>query len=90
MLFKDQAESLVAKWENLRIESDLGLMAAHTAVALSKVDNVSVEILDHLDSLLGYKCKRLGRATYDITKYLRSLCDENRPKTVEQPLILRA
>lgn len=90
MLFKDQAESLVAKWENLRLESDLGLMAAHTAVALSKVDNVPAEILDHLDLLLSYKCKRFGRATYEITKYLRSLCDENRPKEVERPLIIRA
>lgn len=90
MLFKDQAESLVAKWENLRLESDLGLLAAHTAVALSRVDDVPDDILGHLDLLLGYKSKKFGRATYEITKYLRSLCDENRPKEVEKPLILRA
>lgn len=89
MLFKDQAQSLVAKWENIRIESDVRLLAAHTAVMLSNVEDVPEEVLDHLDAILGLRLKKLGRGTYVIVKYLRSLCEERRPKVTQAPLIIR-
>jgi len=90
MLFKDQANSLVAKWENIKSEDDLEVVAAQTAIALSAIEDVPVEVLAHLDVLMGLRWKKGGRSTYEVVKYLRSLCEERKPKVAERPLILKA
>lgn len=89
MLFKDQAGALVAKWENIRSASDLHVLASYTAVMLSNVENVPDEVLEHLDAIMGLRFKKLGRATYEVVKYLRSLCEERKPKIEDRPLILK-
>ncbi len=88
MLFKDQASELVAKWESLRDDRDLQTLAAQTAIALSKMPDVPEDVLNCLDELLGDEYESNGSSTYQVMRYLRSLCEENRDSLVTKPRIL--
>lgn len=89
MLFKDEAEALVAKWENIRDGDDLELLAAQTAVALTRVTGVPAYVLDALDTLLDLEYKKRGRCVYDVVGYLRALAEDCRPKRAAAPIILQ-
>jgi hypothetical protein len=88
MIFKDQAESLVAKWENLRDEDDLEGLAAITAVWLSREDNVPAYVFNALDQVLAYEYKTTARNVYEIVRYLRSLSAETPARRATAPMIL--
>lgn len=76
MLFKDQAQHIVARWECLREETDIKVIAAQTAVALSHVPDVPEDVLKSLDGLLGYGNKDRGRRIYEVVSYLRGLVED--------------
>ena len=71
MLFKDQAHSLVAKWDSLRTENDIDTVAAQTAIALAGEE--TDDVLDALDKLLSFDSKKRARAIIEIVQYLRHI-----------------
>ena len=73
MLFKDQAHSLVAKWDSLRTENDIDTVAAQTAIALAGEETVPDDVLDALDKLLSFDSKKRARAIIEIVQYLRHI-----------------
>ena len=76
MLFKDQAQHIVARWECLRDEEDIEILAAQTAVALSHMSEVPEGILKALDGLLDFRHKDRGRRIYEVVSYLRGLVED--------------
>ena len=82
MLFKDQAQSLVAKWESLRDEDDIETLAAQTIIALSCEEELPTHVFDALDKLLNYSSSRRARSIHELVRYLRSLADDNRENMV--------
>lgn len=73
MLFKDQAYSLVARWDSLRTENDIETIAAQTAIALAGEETLPDDVLDALDKLLAYDSKKRARAITEVVQYLRTL-----------------
>lgn len=78
MLFKDQAQQLLARWECLRDEDELDTIAVQTAISLSRIEDVPEHVLKALDGLLDYEYEKRARRIYDVVRYLRSLSDELR------------
>ena len=76
MLFKDQAQSLVAEWESLRDENEIDTLAAQTAVSLACIKELPEDVMDALDKLLAYGSRKRARAITDIVQYLRSLAED--------------
>lgn len=76
MLFKDQAQSLVARWESLRDEDDIETLAAQTVVSLTCMREIPSEVLDALDKLLSYESKKRARCIVEVVQYLRSLAED--------------
>ena len=76
MIFKDQAQQMVSRWECLRNEDDVKLVAAQTAVSLSALPEVPLNVLKALDGLLDYDGEKRGRRIYEVTRYLRSLTED--------------
>ena len=76
MLFKDEAQNLVSKWENIGSHERLSEAAAVTAVALSGVNDVPSYVLEALDYLLSSEYQRQGTSIYHVVSYLRGLTDE--------------
>jgi len=77
MIFKDQAQQLVARWECVRIINEVPTLAVHTAIALSHVPDVPDHVLKALDGLLDGEDDKVGRRIYDVLRYVRSLVEEN-------------
>ena len=76
MLFKDQAQSLVARWECLRSDNDIDTLAAQTSVALASLKEVPSDVMDALDKLLSYETRKRARAIVQVVQYLRSLAED--------------
>jgi len=75
MLFKDEAAILACRWRALRTENEIEDIAAQTAVALAKVDDVPEDVLDALDGLMRNFDNR-GHAIIKIVRYVDSLTKE--------------
>lgn len=88
MIFKDEARALIILWEQGFKWLDETELASRTAALLGRLDNVPREVLDALDGVMSGKDKRLGNDIYVLTRYLRSLAEENQPNRNERPLIL--
>jgi hypothetical protein len=78
MLFKDEAAILACRWRALRTESEIEDVAAQTAVALAKVDQVPEDVLDALDGLMRNYDNR-GHAIVRIVRYVDTLAAEKEP-----------
>ncbi len=76
MLFKGQAQHIVARWECLRDEDDIETLAAQTAVELSRMREVPESVLKALDGLLDFRHKDRGRRIYEVVSYLRGLVQD--------------
>jgi len=76
MLFKDEAHTLVAKWENIGSQEAVCEAAAVTAVALSRVGDVPSHVLEALDYLLSSEYQRQGTSIYHVVSYLRCMTEE--------------
>jgi hypothetical protein len=77
VLFKDQAQLVVARWECLGNDDDIETVAVQTAVALSRVPDVPEYVLKALDGLLDFDNEKRGRRIYDVVRYLRGLTEES-------------
>ncbi len=73
MLFQDQAQQLLARWETLREADELENVAIQTAVALAVMPEVPESVLNALDALLSYRAGRRAKWTLEVVRYLRTL-----------------
>ncbi len=78
MLFKDETAILACRWRALRTENEIEDVAAQTAVALAKEENVPEDILDALDGLMRNFDNR-GHAIVRIVRYIDSLTADREP-----------
>lgn len=76
MLFKDQAQQLVSKWECLRSERELETLAVQTAVAISPIREVPTDVLDALDKLLDCEYKERATSISRVLRFLHSLTED--------------
>lgn len=76
MLFKDQAQQLVAKWECLRSERELETFAVQTAVALSAIRDVPSDVTEALDKLLDCEYKERASSILRVVRFLHSLTED--------------
>ncbi len=88
MIFKDEARALIYLWEQGFKWLDETELASRTAAMLGRLDQVPSDVLDALDGIMNGKDKRMGTDVYVVTKFLRSLAEENKPQRAERPLIL--
>lgn len=84
MLFKDQAQALVAKWESLRDEDDIETLAAQTVIVLASEEELPCYVFDALDKLLNYSSSRRARSIHELVRYLRSLAEDDREKIISR------
>lgn len=73
MLFQDQAQQLLSRWENLKDRDELCTLVMQTAIALSVMPDVPEHIVRALDALLDYDSKNEASRVMEIVRYLRSL-----------------
>ena len=83
MLFKDQAQGLLARWECLRSENDVDTIAAQTAIALAGEDDTPDDVIDALDKLLSFAARKRASAITEVVQYLRKLANHD-PERVGQ------
>ena len=88
MIFKDEARALIFLWEQGFEWLDETNLASRTAAVLGRLDVVPRDVLEALDGIMNGKDKRMGSDVYTVTRYLRSLADENKPQRNERQLIL--
>lgn len=73
MLFQDQAQQLVTRWELLKSDDDIETLAAQTAIALAIVPEVPESVMRALDHLLSYKSGHRAMWMVEVVRYLRTL-----------------
>ena len=83
MLFKDQAQTLLARWECLRSENDVDTVAVQTAIALAGEDETPDDVMDALDKLLNFGARKRATAITEVVRYLRKLASHD-PERVGQ------
>ena len=80
MVFKDQARALLARWQNLRSDSELSDLAVQTVVVLASEDDIPAYVLDALDGLM-LDYEQRTRRIVDIVRYLQYLAEDRTLRT---------
>ncbi|MBX3096245.1 MAG: hypothetical protein KF812_05230 [Fimbriimonadaceae bacterium] len=73
MVFKDQAQALVTRWEQETTRHDWFPLIVHTSVVLSADSATPDRILDALDALLSDNTQGRARSVFQVVGYLRQL-----------------
>jgi len=88
MIFKDEAQALIFLWEQGFNWLDQSSLASRTAAVLGRLDDVPKEVMEALDGILNVRNRRVGSDVYTVTRYLRSIAQENKRHRNERALIL--